>query len=970
MLFKGNKVPRPSDCPEFQSGRVFQYYIKAEDGKRHRRLIGKVPCLDPDFKREDYTAADGTALMIPNDNYFKYYKDQFANYLAGGIPEDEPRLPPCAIKVGLYALVLGVVLKLGIYDILCQIFKPIFANAILDLAMFYILTRECDLNVLNEKMNEQLTFSIVPRSQSWYSAFLNSYKPIDSDAKTFIGELLSKMKNEIQEVENDETNEQEDSGKEERDVEDELSKGGLDDKAIKELFLRYSKKEPAISQNKIYEYMRRWVKLRIENGSELAVISIDGTNMDCQSKENDKAKKGAAKTKKEVPIVNVMSTVEAAGRNRGMPLAYYIAPGNRPDVITSQAVLTFFKEMGLKLKSLLADRGFCYEAFMALCEELKMPFLAMMKENYLGSKTMYKLYHTEIFWNKEYWIQGRTNTFGISQNDVTLFSKESENPYRTGCVAIFFNGNNYTRSNRNYQELVNIEIRRLEYEIEETKRNGTFDHILAQFFESTCLSNPSEDNKKIAKITEKEFVLAALTANKIEVAEEYRDVLELNYNEETKHISVTIKFSKFETKCDHSGYSYMVSSVPKTAQEMSDEYQLRDSSEKSFSATKSELGFSTLEVSGDERFESKYFTCYIADIIRNEIISCFHRYEEEKKKHVDTNQMIQSFASLEFIYTGSGYEYAGQSSEAHRIILGYLGITVDNVKQLSPLVNARAGITSMFHLRRIKHGIPSIPKAGKPGRPSGSKSEGKNNDNEESATGASTDRAEEEKNISTNSEPNNTDNLSHTNDSNSEQPSEPITPKKSHGGRKKGSKNKSTLQREAEEAAKRERRIAEGLPPEEPKQRGRKPGSKNKKTIEREKKEAAERERRIAEGLPPEEPKPVRHGGRPKGAKNKKTLLREAEEQARREAGELPPIPQTQEKNSRKGSQYKTTLLQDEYDRKLSEETGIDIIGNPPPRPWDRATRQSESRRRAKLRKIAEARRRTLRAAAIPDPVQ
>ena len=55
--------------------------------------------------------------------------------------------------------------------------------------------------------------------------------------------------------------------------------------------------------------------------------------MDCQSKENDKAKKGAAKTKKEVPIVNVMSTVEAAGRNRGMPLAYYIAPGNRPDVI-------------------------------------------------------------------------------------------------------------------------------------------------------------------------------------------------------------------------------------------------------------------------------------------------------------------------------------------------------------------------------------------------------------------------------------------------------------------------------------------------------------------------------------------------------------------------------------------------------------------------------------------------------------
>lgn len=56
--------------------------------------------------------------------------------------------------------------------------------------------------------------------------------------------------------------------------------------------------------------------------------------------------------------------------------------------------------------------------------------------------------------------------------------------------------------------------------------------------------------------------------------------------------------------------------------------------------------------------------------------------------------------------------------------------------------------------------------------------------------------------------------------------------------------------------------------------RGRKKGSKNKKTLEREARESAERTAVIAAGMPLEE-KPKRGPGRPKGSKNKKTLEKE-----------------------------------------------------------------------------------------------
>ena len=85
----------------------------------------------------------------------------------------------------------------------------------------------------------------------------------------------------------------------------------------------------------------------------------------------------------------------------------------------------------------------------------------------------------------------------------------------------------------------------------------------------------------------------------------------------------------------------------------------------------------------------------------------------------------------------------------------------------------------------------------------------------------------------------------------------PATKTPGKGGRRKGSKNKKTLEQEALLAA-------QGIEPTRRK-RGRPPGSKNKKTLEREALMAAQ-------GINPIKKK----RGRPPGSKNKKTLEREA----------------------------------------------------------------------------------------------
>ena len=155
-LIKGMKVPIPADGRKINE-KVFKV-TPASRGKRwpQKMLIGKIPVNDSDYREEDYITEDGIQLMIPNSNYRREYKVEFNKYKE--IYGIRDALPPDAINVGLYLLVLGVACKLGIYQLLCKIFPITLANGIMDAAMFYISQRHNDINVMEEKMKQELMF--------------------------------------------------------------------------------------------------------------------------------------------------------------------------------------------------------------------------------------------------------------------------------------------------------------------------------------------------------------------------------------------------------------------------------------------------------------------------------------------------------------------------------------------------------------------------------------------------------------------------------------------------------------------------------------------------------------------------------------------------------------------------------------------------------------------------------------------
>jgi len=133
-------------------------------------------------------------------------------------------------------------------------------------------------------------------------------------------------------------------------------------------------------------------------------------------------------------------------------------------------------------------------------------------------------------------------------------------------------------------------------------------------------------------------------------------------------------------------------------------------------------------------------------------------------------------------------------------------------------------------------------------------------------------------------------------------------------GRKKGSRNKKTIEREmaevhAQHSNNETNSDSESAGNKAPgaenvkRKRGRPPGSRNKKTLEREAQS---------------EEKPVKRGkGRPPGAKNKKTLAREAEEEKLRAEGKLPP---KRGKGRPPGSKNKKTLAREAEIERLRAE--------------------------------------------------
>ena len=236
-------------------------------------------------------------------------------------------------------------------------------------------------------------------------------------------------------------------------------------------------------------------------------------------------------------------------------------------------------------------------------------------------------------------------------------------------------------------------------------------------------------------------------------------------------------------------------------------YHLRDASEKQYMIIKSMEGCSVFRIHTDEGILSKGMACFLASILRREIsIAC----EAVGQK---PSLMLPQIERPALALMGNGtYKYINNMNESTAKLFGSIGCTSEDFETIAGEVNEReqARGKGVFQYHRTPEDIRNAHKRLK------------------------ASARDKNQTIEMNEQPSEDDQL--------------IRPTR-RPGRPPGSKNKKTLEREAEQA----------LHPEneqKPKRKdGRPPGSKNKKTLSRK-----------AAGLLPT---PKRKRGRPVGSKDR-----------------------------------------------------------------------------------------------------
>ena len=349
---------------------------------------------------------------------------------------------------------------------------------------------------------------------------------------------------------------------------------------------------------------------------------------------------------------------------------------------------------------------------------------------------------------------------------------------------------------------------------------GTADHVklfnnlddeycTALFFDSE--NGPAITNHVTAKIGraigELEEKLKA-NPDKAEVPKGMEKYLRIERRDGSAGL-VIIDRSQITSIARTSGFSAIASSEELSPKEIAAIYDLRDQSEKQFADFKTQLGAGVIRVHSDSAVKSRMLSSFIAAILHRSLINAC------RELSMPANVMTAKLNRVRFILNNNDkFMSVKELSSELEEFLAKFGINQNSLEVICAEYNARQ---SAVH-REVRE-LPNVEiKPRGPGRPRKSNPEAK----------------------------------------------EPKT-----RGRPKGSRNKSTLEREARERA-------AGIEPAPKRGPGRPKGSRNKKTLER--------ERLMREqGITVVKRKP----GRPKGSKNKKTLAREAEAAANRRKAEL-----------------------------------------------------------------------------------
>lgn len=388
--------------------------------------------------------------------------------------------------------------------------------------------------------------------------------------------------------------------------------------------------EHKMTREQILQFRKEWaLRCKEEAGVKSVWLCIDGSNDDCRSKGVEIAEKGAAKSKKNVNIISFTYAVTDAG----FPVTFDVYEGGMVDAKAMKNIIFFLTEAGILLKGVILDRGYCTKPTIEYLNGAGIPYIIMVKGQPEGFSSIVSEYGSQIKMNAEYLVPG-TYLFGVQQK-VQLFKSYKKDDY----VTLFFDY-------QNGSERVTALLKNL----------------------YGAMSDISSQLRKNDKVT-MEGPFQNLLHLETEISED---------GQEQQRIKINT--SDLQKAIDEKGLYSIVSSEEMPPEEVHRRYASRSASETQYRFIKTQLGYGTLRVQNTQAVYAKFFTAFIASIIRFEI------EQASKALGQSATRMIEEACRLEMIRLDNSYTYT--HAEKARVTDLFSKLGVDGSELLDETVKA------------------------------------------------------------------------------------------------------------------------------------------------------------------------------------------------------------------------------------------------------------------------------------------
>lgn len=382
-------------------------------------------------------------------------------------------------------------------------------------------------------------------------------------------------------------------------------------------------------------FMDNWIKHWIEKGISEVYISIDGSNIDCESRSNPDAERGKDKSGQHTTILSFMWVVVASGRYKGMPLAYVSYQGSQVDCAGIKVLLARLSGYGLRVVCAVLDRGFCTGPAMNQLQEMKLPYVIMMTSTTGGHQTMVQEHGDEIRSSSAHYI-GNMRYGTVDRSKV----------FKRGETEAFL-------------ALV-------------------YDPIAAAML-STKLVN------EVYEVCQQARLEAEKTGKEPTIPNKYKEFLrvEESENENKKHYTVRILCDVLDAESKRLGFTTLASSENLSAKEVSETYDVRASSELAYEYLKTPLGGYVIRVHAQVRSQIKMFYSFISVVIYNELqVMC----SEAKVKLSSTIPLLDR---VQYLLTNGRYVFSENFGPVPRKLLKSVGITGVTLRNFASEINKR-----------------------------------------------------------------------------------------------------------------------------------------------------------------------------------------------------------------------------------------------------------------------------------------